>query len=198
MARIALSIFIFITVIVGCTPVDSEDYAKSRIVKVIDFELSPDEDKIAFSAITLVGNTDIFVIDIDGANLKKLTFKDRSPSNHIAKFFKKHKWRNFFEINMYSPEWTKEGRIAFCEEITRHHITGVNTAGLIQRTIEFDGSKKRIKTEEDEIARRKPFDPINRPIITDQSEKHKKKIFLEDGILWVLNYDKPSPRKLIQ
>ena len=198
MARIALSIFIIVVVVAGCAATSGKDYAKSRIVKVVDFELSPDEDKIAFSAITPVGNTDIFVIDIDGTNLKKLTFKDRSPSNHIARFFKKHKWRNFFEIDLHSPEWTKGGRIAFCEEITRHHITGVNTAGLIQRTIEFDGSKKRIKTEEDEIARRKPFDPINRPIISDQSEKHKKKIFLEDGILWVLNYDKASPRKLIQ
>ena len=198
MAKIVISIFIFIIATVGCSPVDSEDYASSKIVKVVDFELSPDENKIAFSAITPLGNTDIFVIDIDGTNLKKLTFKDRSPSNHIAKFFKKHKWRNFFEINMDSPKWTKEGRIAFCEEITRHLITGVNTASLIQRTIEFDGSKKRIKNEEDEIVSRKPFDPINRPIISDQSKKHKKKIFLEDGIIWVLSYSKASPKKLIQ
>ena len=198
MARIALSIFIIVVVVAGCAATSGKDYAKSRIVKVVDFELSPDEDKIAFSAITQVGNTDIFVIGIDGTNLKKLTFKDRSPSNHIARFFKKHKWRNFFEIDMHSPEWTREGRIAFCEEITRHHITGINTAGLIQRTIESDGSKKLIKTEEDEIVRRKPFDPINRPIIFDRSDKHKKKIFLKDGILWVLNYDKASPRKLIQ
>lgn len=198
MARIALSIFILVVVVVGCAATTDENYAKSRITNVVDFELSPDEDKIAFTAITPVGNTDIFVIDIDGTNLKKLTFKDYSPSNHIARFFKRHKWRNFFEIDMHSPEWTKEGRIVFCEEITKHHMTGINTAGLIQRTIESDGSKKRIKTEKDEVVRRKSFDPINRPIISDQSEKHKKKIFLENSTLWVLNYGEVNPRKLIQ
>jgi hypothetical protein len=104
----------------GCAKTD-------KIIKVIDFELSPGEDKIAFTALTPIGNTDIWVVDIDGGNLKKLTFKGLSPSNHAAVFFKKHKWRNFFEIDMHSPEWTKDRRIVFCQEITKHDMWGTHT-----------------------------------------------------------------------
>ncbi|MBU4312789.1 MAG: hypothetical protein KJ706_08750, partial [Candidatus Omnitrophica bacterium] len=92
MIRVGLYIILLGVVVSGCAQVGDG----ARIVKIVDFEISPDEDKVAFSALTPVGNTDIWVVDIDGSNLKKLTFKDRSPSNHIARFFKKHKWRNFF------------------------------------------------------------------------------------------------------
>lgn len=191
MQRISV-IVIFSVLIYGC------HQGPAQIVKVTDFQLSPDEDKIAFSAITPVGNSDIWVVNIDGTDLKKLTFKDQSPSNHIARFFRKHGWRNFYTIDMRSPEWTKEGRIVFCEDITRYHIYGVNNAGLRYLTIKTDGTDKRIKTDKDEIVRVKPFDLINRPIISDQSEKYKKKIFLKDGILWVLNFGEANPKKLIQ
>jgi hypothetical protein len=164
----------------------------------VDFELSPDEDKIAFSAVTTVGNTDIWVININGTNLKKLTFKDRSPSNHVARFFKKHKWRNYYEIDMHSPEWIKDGRIAFCEEITNHHVSGIRTVGLIYWTIKPDGSEKRRKRDTDQIVRRRPFSPIHSFELSDQSEKYKKKIFLKDTTLWFLDYGETIPKKLIQ
>ena len=178
----------------GC----AKAFDKTDIVKIVDFELSPDEEKIAFAAVTPAGNTDTWVVDINGTNLKKLTFKDRSPTNNLARFFKKRKWRGFYEIDVHSPLWTSDGRVFFCEEITSHHATGIKTVDLIQWTIKPDGTKKREKTDKDKVVRRKPFDPINRPIISDQSEKHKKKIFLKDGVLWVLNYDETSPRKLVQ
>jgi Tol biopolymer transport system component len=183
--------------VASCRYVSYESDLKSRIVKVTDFEISPDESKIAFSALTPVGNSDIWVVNIDGTGLKKLTFKDWSPSNHIAKFFKKRGWRNFFEINMHSPEWTKEGRIMFCEEITRYHSYGANSAGLRYLTMEINGDGKRIKTNNDQIAKRKPFDLVNRSIISDYSDRHKKKIFLKDNILWILDYKETNPKKLI-
>jgi len=190
-------IFVSCVVISGCThpliPTNS-----NGILSIIDFEISPDEDKIAFTARGQLGNADIWVVNIDGTGLKKLTFKDRSPSNHLARFFRKHKWRNFYEIDMHSPEWTKDGRIAFCERITKHHIYGVSTVGLRYWTIKPDGTDKKIKTPQDEIVQRKPFDPINRAVISDQSERHKKKIFLKDGILWYLDFGESSPKKLVQ
>lgn len=192
--KLNICVLIFCIFFIGCAKVaDSKD-----IVKIIDFELSPDENKIAFSASTPVGNTDIWVVDIDGSNLKKLSFKDHSPSNHIARFFKKHKWRNFYVIDMSAPEWTKDGRIAFCEEITQYQNTGIRTAAVAYQTMKTDGSDKRPKTQKDEIVRRKPFDPINRAIISEESKKNKKKFFLTDGILWVLDYEKSNPEKLIR
>jgi len=170
----------------------------SDIIKVTDFELSPDEEKIAFAAVTPVGNTDIWVVNIDGTGLKKLTFQDHSPSNHIARFFKKRKWRNFYEIDACFPEWTTDGRIMFREEITKHHNFGVNTYGLVYRTIKPDGTDKKSKIKKDKLADKGPFDPINRAILSDYSEKHKKKIFLKEGIAWVLDYGKDKPEKLIQ
>ncbi|MBU3911371.1 MAG: hypothetical protein KKD90_02160 [Candidatus Omnitrophica bacterium] len=170
----------------------------SQIVKVTDFELSPDEDKVAFSAITPIGNSDIWVVNIDGTDLKKLTFKDRSLSNHIARFFKNHKWRNFCRIDMHSPEWTRDGRITFCEEITRHHATGIYTKGLIYWTIKPDGEDKRPKNNTDDIVRRNPLSPIHNFELSDLSEKHNKKIFLKDDILWVLGEGETTPKSLIQ
>jgi hypothetical protein len=136
-------------------------------------------------------------MDIGGTNLKKLSFKDRSPSNHIAKFFKRHRWRNFFEIDMHSPEWTKDGKVAFCEEITKHDIWGSHTVGLIYWTINPDGTKKRRKAAEDEIVAKKPFDPINRFDMQDESGKHRKKIFLRDNSLWVLDFGENTPKRLV-
>ena len=196
MAKAACWVVVIAIILAGCAAATPD--ARGQIVKIVDFELSPDEDKIAFSALTPIGNTDVWVVDIDGTNLKKLTFKDRSPSNHVARFFKKRKWRNFYEVDMHSPEWTKGGRIAFCEEITRHHETGVNTAGLIYRTIKPDGTDRRYKTDNDEIVRRKPFDPIHSFELSDQSEKHKKKIFLQDSTLWFLDFGETTPKKLIE
>ncbi|MFC1621581.1 TolB family protein [Candidatus Omnitrophota bacterium] len=189
-------IIIMAIIIGGCTRIAPG--GKDQIVKIIDFELSPDEDKIAFAAITPIGNSDIWVVDIDGTNLKKLTFKDRSPSNHVARFFKKRKWRNFYEVDIHSPLWTSDGRIAFAEETTRHHATGINIAGLTQRTIKPDGSDKRKKTDKDEIVRREPLSPIRSFEISDYSEKHRKKFFLKDDILWVLDLNETTPKKLVQ
>ncbi len=110
MPRLALWAGILCIILTGCSR-EPAGYSGKDIVKIVSFELSPDESKIAFSALTLIGNTDIWVKDLDGKNLKKLTFQDRSPTNRIAKFFKKHNWKNFFEIDMISPEWTASGRI---------------------------------------------------------------------------------------
>ncbi|MBU4590138.1 MAG: hypothetical protein KKG01_04355 [Candidatus Omnitrophica bacterium] len=193
MIRVGLYIILLGVVVSGCAQVGDG----ARIVKIVDFEISPDEDKVAFSALTPVGNTDIWVVDIDGSNLKKLTFKDRSPSNHIARFFKKHKWRNFFRVDMHSPGWTKDRRIAFCEEITKHHTRGINTVAIRRLTIRPDGSDKKIKTDKDKITQRRPFDPINRPEVSDYSKKHETKIFLRDNTLWVLKNGETNPKKLI-
>src|SRR3989338_9533731 len=134
MLKLALRVIIFGAFIAGCAN-QQVNYAKKDIVKITDFKLSPDEEKIAFSAVTPVGNLDIWVVDIDGKNLKKLTFQDRSPTNHIAKFFKRHKWRNFFKIDMYCSGWTKDGRIVFCQELTSHNIWGIRTVNLLYWTI---------------------------------------------------------------
>ncbi|MBU1006874.1 MAG: hypothetical protein KKH08_04700, partial [Candidatus Omnitrophica bacterium] len=183
MRRVGFLIFLLCVVFTGC----ARNYDVSDIIKVTDFELSPDEEKIAFAAVTPVGNTDIWVVNIDGTGLKKLTFQDHSPSNHIARFFKKRKWRNFYEIDACFPEWTTDGRIMFCEEITKHHTFGINTYGLVYRTIKSDGTNERIKTDKDKILQRKPYDPINRPILSDKSSKHKKEILLKDNVLWIID-----------
>ena len=192
MLRIGICVVILGIVVAGCA-----DY-KPEIVKIIDFELSPDENKIAFSALTPIGNTDVWVVDIDGTNLKKLTFKDRSPSNHIVRFFRKHKWRNFYRIDMRAPEWTKDGRISFCQRLTKHDMWGVHIVSLKYWTIDSDGIDRRPETDKDMILRRKPFDAINRAEVFDTSEKHKKKIFLKDGTLWALDFGEATPKKLIQ
>jgi hypothetical protein len=180
--------------IAGCIRIDDS----KGIVKIVDFQISPDEDKIAFSAITPAGNIDIWVIDIDSTNLKRLTFKDRSPSNHMARFFKKHKWRNFYEIDMHSAAWTKDGRIMFCQELTEHHKWGIRTVSSIYWTIKPDGTDKKRSTSRDEAAQRRPFDPINSPDISDFSEKHKKKIFIKDDTLYVLGDGSTTPKRLIR
>ncbi len=191
MARVGFCAIVLCMVVAGCT-------ADSAIVRIVDFELSPDEDKIAFSAITPVGNTDIWVVEIDGTGLRKLTFKDRSPSNHIARFFKKHKWRNFFEIDPRFPNWTKDGKIVFCQKLTKHDMRGQHTVSLRYWTINSDGTDIRQKTDKDEVIRRGSFGPVNRYKISERSEKYKKKIFLKGDTLWVLNYGDTTPKRLIQ
>jgi hypothetical protein len=171
---------------------------KSQIVKVTDFELSPDEDKIAFSALTPVGNSDIWVVNIDGTGLKKLTFKDRSPSNHIARFFQKHGWRGFFTISMIYPKWTNDNRIVFCKKLTKHDTWGTYTLDEKYLVINQDGSNEKIKTDKNNVLRRKPLKLIHSYELIDQSDKHKKKIFIKDNILWVLGFGETNPRKLIQ
>jgi len=69
-------------------------------------------------------------------------YTKKEAFDRTVNFFKKHKWRNFFEIDMHSPKWTRDGKIAFCEETTRHHTTGINTARLIQRTIRSNGTER--------------------------------------------------------
>jgi len=199
MPRMSLGIWMAIfgaIIIGGCS--GAVNYSKNDIVNITDFELSPDEAKIAFSAITPVGNFDIWVVDIDGKNLKKLTFQDHSPTNHIAKFFKKHRWRNFFEIDMHYPGWTSDGKVIFCQELTSHNIWGVRTANLLFWTINSDGTEKKPKTEKDKYIETRPFDPINRAEISSQSEKYKIEILLKDKDLLILKDGETSPKRLIQ
>ena len=134
---------ILILAVSGC----AKTFDEADIVKIVDFELSPDEEKIAFTAVTPVGNVDIWVVDIGGTNLKKLTFKDHSPTYHLAGFFKKRKWRNFYEINMCTPRWTKDGGVSFCQKLTKHNIWGVRITNLRYWTIKPNGTKKRVATE---------------------------------------------------
>lgn len=197
MLKLALRVIIFGVFLAGCAN-QQVNYTKKDIVKIADFELSPDEEKIAFSAVTPVGNLDIWVIDIDGKNLKKLTFQDRSPTNHIAKFFKKRHWRNFFEIDMISPKWTIDGRILFCQELSKSDMWSTRTVNYMFWTINSDGTNKKSKKDEDKILQRRPFDPINRAEISDHSDKHKKKILLKNDDLWILRDGTTSPQKLIQ
>lgn len=194
MLRLWFLISVFFVIISGCAEIYSNSNA--QIVKIIDFELSPEEERIAFSALTPTGNTDIWVVNIDGKALKRLTFKSFSPSNRIAKFFKKYNWRNFFTIDMHSPEWTRDGRIVFYEEVIKHDI-GVRTVGFIHWTISPKGEDKRPKTEKDETIQRKPFWPLNIYQRSRYSEKYKKTIFRENGALWILNDGESIPRKLI-
>ncbi len=171
----------------GC----AKTFDKTDIVKIVDFELSPDEEKIAFAAVTPVGNTDIWVVNIDGTNLKKLTFKDHSPTNHLAGFFKKRKWRNFYEINMSSPGWTKDGDVSFCQKLTKHNIWGVRISNLRYWTVKPDGTQKRPAIE-------KPQGPVNRYRRSERSEKYKKEILRKERTLWFLDDGEPTPKRLIQ
>ena len=186
MPRLALWAGILCIILTGCSR-EPAGYTGKDIVKIVSFELSPDESKVAFSALTPTGNTDIWVKDLDGKNLKKLTFQDCSPTNRIAKFFKKHNWKNFFEIDMISPEWTADGRISFCQKLSKIDSWGEHAVNFIFWTINPDGTDKRPKTEKDKISQRKTFDPINRAEIIGRSEKYKKKILLKDGNLSILD-----------
>ena len=60
MIRVGLYIVLLVVVVSGCAQVGDG----ACIVKIVDFELSPDENKVAFSALTPVGNTDIWVVEI--------------------------------------------------------------------------------------------------------------------------------------
>lgn len=182
----------------SCSKEPGKPSLVSQIVKVIDFELSPDEDKIAFSAITPVGNSDIWIINIDGSNLKKLTFKDRSPSNHIARFFRKHKWRGFFEIDMLYPKWTKDWRIVFCQKLTKYDRWGQHTVDRRYWTINLNGTNMRQGIDKDKVIQKGTFGPINKYKISERSSKHNKTILLKNSILWVLDNGDITPRKLIQ
>jgi len=197
MLRVVLGVAILAAIIAGCVGSPAV-YTKNDIVKITDFELSPDEERIAFSAITPVGNLDIWAVDIDGKNLRKLTFQDHSPTNHIARFFKKRKWRNFFEIDMHYPDWTLDGKITFCQELTKYDIWGPNTVSLRFWTIKSDGTEKKPKTDKDKIYQKKPFDPIHRAEISDRSEKHKLTILLKNDYLWTLKDEEGTPKRLIQ
>ena len=195
MAKTAFWVVVIAIIIAGCSAASPD--ARDQIVKIVDFELSPDEDKIAFSALTPIGNTDVWVVDIDGTNLKKLTFKDRSPSNHVARFFKKRKWRNFYKVDIHSPEWTKDARISFCQELMKYDAWGSYTVNKVYWTINPDGTSKKRKTEKDETARKRRASPINIYKRSEYSEKYKKTILRKDRTLWILNDGEASPKKLI-
>ncbi len=188
---------IFGLIITGCSRLPAE-YSKNDIVKITDFEVSGDEEKIAFSAVTPTGNLDIWVVDIDGRNLKKLTFQDRSPTNHIAKFFKKRHWANYFEIDMHSPRWTDKGRIAFCQELTKYEMWGPRTISKRFKTIKPDGTDKKPQADADKIIEKKQSSHINKFQSQGRSEKHRLKILLKNDNLWVLKDGEVTPERLIQ
>lgn len=197
MPRLALCAMIFGLIIIGCSH-EPDRYTAKDIVKITNFELSPDESKIAFSAITPVGNLDIWVVDIDGKNLKKLTFQGRSLTNYTAKFFKKRRWRNFFEIDMISPKWTTDGRISFCQELSKSDMWSTRTVNFMFWTINSDGTNKKPKTDKDKVVQKEEPSPIRTFKISDLSDKYKKEIFLKYGTLWYLNYGETTPKRLIQ
>jgi hypothetical protein len=197
MPKLIFRVIIFCVIISGCV-VHQDAYTKKDIVKIIDFELSPDESNIAFSAITLIGNLDIWVIGIDGKNLKKLTFQDRSLTNHIAKYFKNKRWRNYFEINMVSPKWTTNGRILFCQRLSKTDMWSTRTVNCIFWTIDPVGTNKRSRTDKDKVVEKETPSLIHTFKISDLSDKYKKKIFLKYDTLWYLNYGETTPKKLIQ
>jgi hypothetical protein len=197
MLKLALRLIIFCVIIVGCAG-QQTNYTKKDIVKITDFELSPDEEKIAFSAITPVGNLDIWVVDMEGKNLRKLTFQDRSPTNHIAKFFKKYHWRNFFEIDMCYPRWTSDGRVVFCQQLLKTDTWSTHTVSRKYWTIDPSGTDKKPQADLDKIIKRQLSAPLNKFKFSDQSEKYKVKILLKDDSLWILKEGAVSPKKLIQ
>lgn len=197
--RRSISVIILAVMFASCSlTYNAHGIGDRDILRVVEFELSPDEEKIAFTALTPIGNTDIWVVDIDGKNLKRLTFKDRSPTNHIAQFFRKHRWRNFFEIDMKYPRWTKEGKIMFCQRLTKYDMRGKHIVSFRYWIINPDGTGKRHKKSTDKTVQAEAYEPINRAIISAQSHKHKKQILLKDGILWALNNGESTPQKLIQ
>ena len=180
--KIALCALVSGLIITGCS-LESHRHTAKDIIKITDFELSPDEEKVAFSAMAPVGNLDIWVIDIDGKGLKKLTFQDHSPTNHIARFFKKHHWADYFEIDMCSPKWTDNGRIAFCQELTKYEMWGPRTISRRFRTIKPDGTDKRPQVESDRVIKEKPSANI--------------KVLLRNGNLWILKDGEVTPERLI-
>ena len=197
MLRAALYLVIFGVIMGGCAS-QAASYTKNDIVKITDFELSPDESKVAFSAVTPVGNLDIWVVNIDGKNLKKLTFEDHSPTNHIARFFKKYHWANYFEIDMHSPKWTGDGRIAFCQELKKYEMWGPRTIGKRFRTIKPDGTDKKPQTDLDKVIKQGSPIHINRFKFSSRSDKNKVTILLKNDYLWILRDGEISPKKLIQ
>jgi len=173
-------------------------YTAKDIVKITDFELSPGESKIAFSAITPIGNLDIWVVDLDGKNLKRLTFQDRSLTNRIAKVFKSLHWRNFFEIDMCYPGWTNNGRVAFCQKLAKTDAWSTRTVTMKYWTINSDGTDKKPQADSDKIAQRGRSAPVNRFRFSDRSEKYKVKILLKDDDLLILKDGEASLKRLIQ
>lgn len=198
MPKPALAAVFFCIIITGCSSGTPAGCAKQDILKIADFELSPDQEKIVFSAITPVGNLDIWVVDIDGKNLRKLTFQDRSPTNHIAKFFKKHRWRNFFEIDMSYPKWTEDGRIAFCQRLSKVDNWSGRTVSRRYWTINSNGTDKRPQAGSDKITKEQQPPPLNKFKFSDRSEKYRAKILLKNNDLWVTRDGAAGPQKLIQ
>ena len=197
MLKLVLRVIVFGVVIGGCAN-QQANYTKKDIIKIADFELSPDEEKIAFSAITPVGNLDIWVLDIDGKNLRKLTFQDRSPTNRIAKFFKKHRWRNFFEIDMCYPKWTNNRRIAFCQQLSKIDTWSMHAVSRKYWTIDPSGTDKKPQTDLDKIIKRQQSTSLNKFKFSDRSEKYKLKVLLKKDDLWILRDGVTIPQKLIQ
>jgi len=74
MARLTLFLILLYAFINGCN-IQPAGYSKNDIVRIADFELSPDEEKIAFSAINPTGNMDIWVVGIDGKTSGNLPFR---------------------------------------------------------------------------------------------------------------------------
>lgn len=201
MIRVLIFVVIFtliFSLFIGGCGEKGHRYTKEDIVEITDFELSPDEERIAFSAITPVGNLDIWVIDIDGKNLRKLTFKDSSPSNHIARFFKKHHWADYFEVDMSSPKWTKDGRIIFRETLSKTERWGPRDIWYRIWTIKPDGTDKRLRTDKDEFDRKKPLGTLNTYRVYERSEKYKRKIFVDFGRLWYLDDGENVPKRYIR
>ena len=99
---------------------------------------------------------------------------------------------------MISPKWTTDGRILFCQELSKSDMWSTRTVNYMFWTINSDGTNKKPKTDKDKILQRKPFDPINRAEISARSDKHKKKILLKNDDLWILRDGTTSPQKLIQ
>ena len=184
-------------IITGCSH-KPDGYAAKDIVKITDFELSPSESKIAFSAITPIGNLDIWVIDLDGKNLRKLTFQDRSLTNRIAKFFKRYRWRNFFERDMRYPKWTNDGRVAFCQQLSKTDAWSTRTVSRRYWTINSDGTDKKPQIDSGKIIQRGQSSPVNRFKFSDRSEKYKVKILLKNDNLLILKDGEASLKRLIQ
>jgi hypothetical protein len=197
MLKLICRIIVFGVIMGGCS-VRQADYTKEDIVKVTDFELSPSEEKIAFSAITSTGNLDIWIIDIEGKNLRKLTFQDRSPTNHIAKFFKKHHWRNFFEIDMSSPKWTEGGRIEFCQQLSKNDNWGDRAVSRRYWTIDPSGMNKKPQADSDRVIKKHKTASHNKFKFSVRSEKYKLKVFFKNNGLWILKDGSAAPQKLIQ
>lgn len=197
MLKLVLRVVIFGVIIGGCAA-HQADYAKKDIVKIVDFELSLDEGKIVFSAITPTGNLDIWVVDINGENLRKLTYEDCSPTNRIAKFFKKHHWRNFFEIDMCYPGWTGSGRVIFCQRLLKTDTWSARTVSRIYWTINSNGTDKKRQTDLDKVIKSRQSSSLNKFKFSGQSEKYKVKILLKNDDLWILKDGATILQKLIR